>query len=444
MIYVESLKSLPDRITLDSNDELQLNSGNYLVSSKLGEGGHGSVFRIKTIDESSEKVYALKLTNLWKLHPEEYKNLTHRAKTEFKVGQVDSENVVRSFSFGFIQGNPYLIMEYCSNGNLVSNLDKFRNSHDYNNFAHSLLSGLHALHLNGIIHRDIKPENILFDDKYYLKLTDFGISAILNNRLTEVNFFGKAKEQYGTILFAPPEQLNESKYYKYTLPSMDIYAFGLTMYYLISGGKNPFGDFESVEESKIYKDKKKKGIATPLTHYNFSVEKRWIDLIEKCTKKDPGDRFQSCQEIMSFLEMDAFAMPKPVTTQYFSSNALKVVYGEEHGKVYKLDDILDEKNNKLITVGRINDGSEINDIELNESHTRYISRKHATLERHLDKWFLRDGQYDQKKKIWKSSLNGTLLNSELLKDSKKPMELRQGDTLGIGEYKLKFYAKINQ
>jgi serine/threonine protein kinase len=39
-----------------------------------------------------------------------------------------------------------------------------------------LLEALDATHSTGIIHRDIKPENLVFDDKGYLHLTDYGIA----------------------------------------------------------------------------------------------------------------------------------------------------------------------------------------------------------------------------------------------------------------------------
>ena len=38
---------------------------------------------------------------------------------------------------------------------------------------------LEFIHKNGIIHRDIKPENLVFDEKGYLRLTDFGIARYL-------------------------------------------------------------------------------------------------------------------------------------------------------------------------------------------------------------------------------------------------------------------------
>ena len=41
-----------------------------------------------------------------------------------------------------------------------------------------MMLSLDYLHKQSILHRDVKPENLVFDDKGYLKLTDFGVARI--------------------------------------------------------------------------------------------------------------------------------------------------------------------------------------------------------------------------------------------------------------------------
>ncbi|MBK8888041.1 MAG: protein kinase [Saprospiraceae bacterium] len=139
--------------------------------------------------------------------------------------------------------------------------------------AAELLNGLETLHKNGIIHRDIKPENVLFTENMTAKLTDFDLSGHLNNRLTHRNFFGHAKVVFGTIAYSAPEQLRHSTYFKLTLPSMDMYSFAATMYYVLSKGKNPYGQAKpDLKEIEAYKKKKEKDKPTPLRHYNPHIE----------------------------------------------------------------------------------------------------------------------------------------------------------------------------
>ena len=49
-------------------------------------------------------------------------------------------------------------------------------------FLACIILGLEYLHANKIIHKDIKPENLVFDDKGYLKINDFGISKFYKEK----------------------------------------------------------------------------------------------------------------------------------------------------------------------------------------------------------------------------------------------------------------------
>jgi serine/threonine protein kinase len=68
-------------------------------------------------------------------------------------------------------------MDYCSGGDLRYHLPfKFYNEQETRFMVACIILALEYLHTQGVMHRDIKPENLVFDDKGYLKLTDFGIS----------------------------------------------------------------------------------------------------------------------------------------------------------------------------------------------------------------------------------------------------------------------------
>ena len=90
--------------------------------------------------------------------------------------------------------NLYLVMDLLTGGDLRYHLCKLRHFSEEETkfFIACLLLGLEYIHSNNIIHRDIKPENLVFDDKGYLYITDFGIAKIYHEN--------NSKETSGTMV----------------------------------------------------------------------------------------------------------------------------------------------------------------------------------------------------------------------------------------------------
>ena len=113
------------------------------------------------------------------------------------------------------------------------------------------------------------------------------------------------------------------------------------------------------------------------------------------------------------------------------------MHGEEYGRVYYLDDIVNQKRNSILLMGRQNMQS-FNDIAIREDNSSYVSRSHCTLELdyNLDEWVIRDGQWQSKQ--WRKSTNGTFLNSsEVNTDG---LIIKPGDIISIGDTKLRVEA----
>lgn len=419
---------VPERCDFCSGETFD---GNFSIESRLGEGTFGSVYKVKDRQGTN---YAVKLLKLWAVSPEDCRKLRERFTMEFETGRIKSDYLVHSYSCGEIKGNPYILMEFCPNGDLKSYSE--HNVVDYIRVGRQVLYGLSDLHLCGKVHRDLKPENVLLRADHTAVLTDFGISGDQNKRMTERGFMGKPQQIFGTYPYMPPEQVNPPRGGQATvLPTTDIFSFGVMMYELMVG-KLPFGELNA-NTLPQYLYNGKNGIWDRTALDSVQNSEIWKPIIEGCLKPDFKQRIQTADSIIKMLPESKGEEEKAVEGNSSILSApngylLRVMQGEEYGKIYHLDDLLG--NRSLITMGR-NDTDTVNTIPIKEAQSRYISRHHCTLEkdRTTGCWYIRDGQWTAG--AWKESLNGTYVNSSEV--DKNGMQFYPRDIISIGDVKLR-------
>lgn len=403
----------------------------YIVDKLLGEGTFGKVFKVS----KAGQVYALKLLKLWELDPELRQNYSARFEMEYQTGRIDSPYLVHSCGHGFVKGNPYIVMEFCSGGDLTG----LNRNADWVKIARHVLLGLKALHQHGKVHRDLKPENVLLKQDGTAVLTDFGISGDRNKRLTERNFLGVPMGQFGTWAYMPPEQVNPKRGDATVLPTTDIFSFGVMMYQLLTG-KFPFGELRTEGDLALYIKNGSEGNWNRSLLTLSAQGTTFMPIIEGCLRPDFRKRLQSADDVLCLLPStgsekvdlgNEYAEPKGPIAGY----RLRVMQGEEYGKVYDLNAMRCSK----ITMGRA-DVSVQNVITIREEQSKYVSRRHCTLEYmpQYKMWVIHDGQYNAATNGWKHSLNGTYVNSSEVGDA--GFYLRAGDIVSIGDVKLRMEA----
>ena len=413
----------------------ELIDGKYKIEKSLGEGTFGVVYRVKDL---SGQVYALKLLKLWTVTPEISKGLRDRFVMEFETGQIQSDYLAHSYTYGEVQGNPYILMEYCPEGDLRS----YCSSHtvDYFLVGRQVFSGLRDLHACGKVHRDLKPENVLLRRNGTAVLTDFGISGDQNKRMTERGWLGRPSQIFGTYPYMPPEQVNPPRGGQATvLPTTDIFSFGVMMYEMLVG-ELPFGQLTEATLTR-YLENGKNGNWDRKRLAHADKTGIWSDIIEGCLAPDFRSRTQTTEAIISKLPPAAFPAwqsEKPDRSFMTIVNGvlLRVMQGEEYGKEYRLNDFLNGK--RILTIGR--DTYDVhNALPIREEHSCYVSRHHCTLEKDYDtgNWILRDGQWisEPGSMRWKESLNGTYVNSTEV--DTYGIIIQPGDIISIGDVKLR-------
>lgn len=440
--------------------------GKYIVDKVLGEGTYGCVYRVK---DTEGKIYALKLLKLWEVIAQERDELLKRFDLEYETGQIESCYLVHSMGRGNVGGNPYILMEYCSGGDLWE--AALKGNVNFKIVGKHILLGLKALHDRGKVHRDLKPENVLLQSDGMAVLTDFGISGDQNKRLTQRGIFGVPQQMFGTFAYMPPEQINPKRGNATVLPTTDIFSYGVMMYQLITG-ELPFGNLQSESDLPMYISRGKEGNWDRQKLIQSPGGNEWMQLIEGCLVPNYKERLNDVDMVLKLLPIGkndfnrtepAFIEEKPdYNTNASKGVILHIMEGENHGMKYFITLLAQNMNRRILTIGR--ECEDIyNNIQLKESLSTYISRCHATLEFRPENniWIIRDGQWRVdcpegkksreiypcstcpsqcqnqmlRKPRWQKSLNGTYVGSKEVGYEGK--ELKIGDIITVGDVKMR-------
>jgi len=201
----------------------------------LGRGGMGEVYRAKHATlkiDVAVKVLKHELS-------ENKKYLEKFFREAQEAAKLDHQNIVRVLDADSDHGIHFLVMQYIDGPSLRKVIIQRRKTLPVSKAVLAILqalSGLGYAHRKGLIHRDLKPDNLMFTSDGVLKITDFGLAK---------QYIGdgsrdEGHEIFGTPSFMPPEQWESPN----VGPSADIYALGVTLYWILSGrypikGDNP-------------------------------------------------------------------------------------------------------------------------------------------------------------------------------------------------------------
>lgn len=275
--------------------------GHYTILGPIGKGGMGEVYRAR--DNRLDRVVALKL--LPKTVVEDRERLQRFQKEARTLAALNHPGIVTLHAVEEEEGHHFLIMEFVEGGTLRPlipedglPLDRFFE------LAVPLSEALAAAHEQGIIHRDLKPENLMLTRSGRLKVLDFGLARTepqasgsdqATQALTQQGFI------VGTIPYLSPEQAQG----RTVDARSDIFSLGILLHELLTGHR-PFRGQSSLELiSSILRD-----APEPAEEVRGDLPSALGPLLRRCLAKEPGERFQSMQEVHEALmalrqEMDA-------------------------------------------------------------------------------------------------------------------------------------------
>jgi formylglycine-generating enzyme required for sulfatase activity/tetratricopeptide (TPR) repeat protein len=287
--YPEALAALEAAVAIDAARYALHNTAKYPVERILGAGGMGVAFLCRDRLRGHVVVKAF-----W----EAAKGPIEEVFREVLIlRDVAGRYVPAPYDYDYAdparQERPYIVTEYIEG---AMDGEAWLAAHGRLDLAQGLqvgievARGLAAAHQAGVCHLDLKPANLLLeqtDQGIAVRIIDFGlaraVSSLRQDAAAQRSRSGKsllAQEVFGTLEYAPPEQLGEVRYGP-PGPKSDLYAFGATLYRLMT------------RRSPRALNRRALPPHSPEALY---------DLLCECVQEDPGHRPASASEVLQRLE----------------------------------------------------------------------------------------------------------------------------------------------
>jgi len=257
----------------------------YEILEELGRGGMAIVFKCR--EKLLDREVAIKVLPFSLAFDKEFvQRFQREARTAAKL---EHPNIIPIYRVGKSGRVTYFVMKFLR-GKPLSTLLAERGALPPEEIRLVLIQVGRALayaHRSGIVHRDIKPDNIMFDEHGQAVVTDFGIAkAGTSGRLTGTGM------AIGTPHYMSPEQARAQN----LDGRSDLYSLGVVAYQCLAG-QVPFDgeDSFSIGFKHIMDELPTPALTTPEQQDLFLI-------IRKMMAKQPDERFQSADELVSVLE----------------------------------------------------------------------------------------------------------------------------------------------
>src|SRR5438067_2845716 len=273
--------------------------GHYKISKRIGAGGMGEVYL--ATDITAGRKAALKLLPMrFTGDAERLKRFQQEAHA---VVALNHPNILTVYEIGEDHSIYYIASELIEGETLRQRLTRGpMQLIEAVDVAIQVASALAAAHQAGIVHRDIKPENIMLRPDGYVKVLDFGIAKLSEQRLashdhtveTTAPLQTRPGLVLGTARYMSPEQARGQKVDVRT----DIWSLGVVFYEMV-GGSPPFrGDTPSDCIASILTTE-----PPPLSGVLTDVPLKLESILQKALRKSSDERYQTIKEMLADLRL---------------------------------------------------------------------------------------------------------------------------------------------
>jgi hypothetical protein len=290
-------------------------SNRYRVDSLLGRGGMAEVYKVWDIERAAFLAFKLLREDLAQ-DPVFLRRFKREAQT---LSRLQHPNIVRFYGLEQDDLLAFILMDFVEGTTLQTEIAR---AHGQGlsigrvlEVMRPVCSALQFAHRQGVIHCDVKPGNILIEKTGRVLVTDFGIARI-SEAATTTTVAGA-----GTPAYMSPEQVRGEN----PTPQIDIYALGIILYEMLTGGERPFtGEQAQITGSTGDKVRwEHLNLAPPSPRrYNPEIPTALENVILKCLEKDPDKRYTSAMDLLYALERAMAEGEQPTVVEHLPSETL--------------------------------------------------------------------------------------------------------------------------
>jgi serine/threonine protein kinase/WD40 repeat protein len=276
----------------------------YIVERELGRGGMGIVYLARQT-QLNRRVALKVILSGEHATPEQIVRFWAEAQMCAALRQ---DQIVQIFDVGQHAGLPYYAMEFVDGPNLAESArQRPFQPREAAQIVESLARAMHVAHLQGVIHRDLKPGNVLLQASLpgavpVAKITDFGLAR----RFDQQQHLTKTLALLGTPDYMAPEQVEPGTYH--IGPSVDIYALGAVLYFLVAG-RAPFVGSSAMEVLAKVKDVDPESPS----QLNRTVPHDLSTICLRCLEKQPNRRYPTALALAE--DLGCFLRGEPIAAR---------------------------------------------------------------------------------------------------------------------------------
>jgi serine/threonine protein kinase/Tfp pilus assembly protein PilF len=271
----------------------------YELIKQIGTGGMGEVYLAQ--DKKLDRKVAVKILN--ERFSQDRASLRRFIREAKAASALNHPNILVIHEIGETDEAHYIVSEFIEGETLREVLIKSQMSlREVLDISIQIANALTIAHEVHLIHRDIKPENVMIRPDGLVKVLDFGLAKLIeekNNSFLSLRESSGRRSQtaegiiLGTVNYMSPEQAKAGRVDERT----DIFSLGVTVYEMIAG-QTPFADGSTSETfAKLLYDEPQ-----PLSHFASNVPDELQRIVSKTLCKNKDERYQTMKEVLTDLK----------------------------------------------------------------------------------------------------------------------------------------------